>query len=198
MDWLWARDRSRKAEVAASARSKRNSVDLEERLESTHNPSIEGHGPPVCPSGRATCEAVEQVQSARQNDMSNHVNIGRGELEILRYISDHHPLSVRELTAQMAEVKGHARTTILTVVERLRKKGHLTRKRIDGVYRYSPCIPKANLLQKLIREFVETTLEGSAAPFVSYLVQEAKLTERELAELKQFVRDLAEQKDRKK
>jgi predicted transcriptional regulator len=131
--------------------------------------------------------------------MANPPNIGRGELEILRYISDHHPLSVRELTAQMAEVKGLARTTILTVVERLRKKGYLTRKHIDGVYRYSPRMPKANVLKKLVSDFVETALGGSLAPFVSYLVEEAKVSEEDLKELKKVVRELeAQEKLRKR
>ena len=125
--------------------------------------------------------------------MANPPNIGRGELEILSYISDHHPLSVRELTAQLADMKGLARTTILTVVERLRKKGYLTRKRIDGVYRYSPRMPKANVLKKLVRDFVETTLGGSLAPFVSYLVEEAKVSEEDLKELKKVVRELEAQ-----
>ncbi len=125
--------------------------------------------------------------------MANPPNIGRGELEILSYISDHHPLSVRELTAQMAEMRGLARTTILTVVERLRKKGYLTRKRIDGVYRYSPRVPKASLLQRLVRDFVNTALGGSLTPFVAYLVEEAKVTEEELRELKKVVRELEAQ-----
>lgn len=78
-------------------------------------------------------------------------------------------------------------------MERLRKKGYLTRKRIDGVYRYSPRVPKANLLQKLVRDFVETALGGSLAPFVSYLVEEAKVSEEELKELKKVVRELEAQ-----
>jgi predicted transcriptional regulator len=52
-------------------------------------------------------------------------NIGRAELEVLRYVQDHHPASVRQVAEHFAESKGHVRTTILTVLERLRKKGYL-------------------------------------------------------------------------
>ena len=184
--------------TAAGNRHTMQIRDFQEKLETTAGSRIQGRGCGLAfPQGHLPGPLCTN-RSEPKNDMANPQNIGRGELEILHYITDHHPLSVQEVAHHMAEAKGHARTTVLTVMERLRKKGYLTRKRIGGVYRYSPCIPKANLLQKLIREFVETTLEGSAAPFVSYLVQEAKLTERELADLKRFVRDLVEQKDRKK
>jgi len=46
-------------------------------------------------------------------------NIGRAEMEILRYISDHHPVSVREVADRVCAGKGQVRTTALNVMERL-------------------------------------------------------------------------------
>jgi predicted transcriptional regulator len=87
------------------------------------------------------------------------------------------------------------RTTVLNVMERLRKKGYLRRKQVGGLYQYSPKQPKGELLKNLVREFVERSLGGSVSPFVAYLAEEATLTEPELAELKRIVRELVE--DRK-
>lgn len=117
-------------------------------------------------------------------------NIGRAELEILNYINNRHPVTVREVADHFAATKGHTRTTILNVMERLRIKRFLTRRKIDGFYQYSPRLPKAALLQRLVRDFVERALEGSLAPFVAYLVEEADLTPAELSQLKELVRDL--------
>ena len=72
---------------------------------------------------------------------------GSTEIEILRYIGDHHPISVGEMAEHVAGTTGQARTTVLTIMERLRRKGHLTRKKIGGVYRYSPKVAKQVLLQ---------------------------------------------------
>ena len=77
---------------------------------------------------------------------------GSTEIEILRYIGDHHPISVGEMAEYVAQTTGQARTTVLTIMERLRRKGHLTRKQIGGVYRYSPKVAKHVLLQSLVRE----------------------------------------------
>jgi predicted transcriptional regulator len=122
--------------------------------------------------------------------MRKQPNIGRAEMEILQFVNDRHPVRVREVAEHAARTKGHARTTVLNVMERLRKKGFLTRKKADGVFQYSPSVPKRDLLRGLVRDFVERTLGGSVSPFVAYLMQEARMSEPELEELKQLVRDL--------
>jgi predicted transcriptional regulator len=109
------------------------------------------------------------------------------EWEILQYIMEHHPITVREVSAQFAETHGHARTTVLTMMERLREKGYLTRGKVDGVNRYSPRESKPELQQGLVRDFVQKALGGSVSPFVAYLGKEARLSPSELSELKQIV-----------
>jgi len=117
-------------------------------------------------------------------------SVGDAELEILRYVADHHPATVREVADHAAQTKGLARTTVLTVMERLRKKGFLTRRRAGAVYRYSPKLPKGKLLENLTRDFVERVLEGSVSPFMAYLAETENLTGEELDRLKALVSEL--------
>ena len=117
-------------------------------------------------------------------------SIGRAELEILRYIMDHHPATVREVADHLAQTKGHTRTTALNVMERLRQKGYLTRRKEGGSYEYSPSLSKAQLSRSLVRDFVDQVLGGSLEPFVAYLTQEAQVSDAQLQELKQLVREL--------
>ena len=111
-------------------------------------------------------------------------------MEMLHYIQDHHPITVRQAAEQFGESKGLVRTTVLNVMERLRKKGYLTRKLSGGLFQYSPRSSKADLLRRLVRDFVDQSLGGSLSPFVAYLAEEGKLTDSELAELKEIVSDL--------
>ncbi|MCS7186197.1 MAG: BlaI/MecI/CopY family transcriptional regulator [Armatimonadetes bacterium] len=120
--------------------------------------------------------------------------VGRMEAEILRFVTEHHPVTVREVAEYFAQTKGYARTTVLTVMERLRKKGYLKRKKVGNTYQYSPSQPKTALFQSLVRDFVQSVLGGSIAPFVAYLSQEAKLSDEELRELRQLVLELEERK----
>ena len=116
--------------------------------------------------------------------------VGRAELEILHFVQDHRPVSVRDVADHFAETRGHVRTTILNVMERLRKKGFLTRKKTGGIYQYEPRVGKAELLRSLVSDFVEKTLGGSLSPFVAYLSRDARLSDKELSELKQVVSGL--------
>ena len=122
--------------------------------------------------------------------MNEKITIGRAELEILHYIHDHHPITVRQVAEQFGEGRGLVRTTVLNVMERLRKKGCLVRKQEAGIFQYSPRQAKADLLRRLVREFVDKSLGGSLSPFVAYLADEARLTPGEINELKQVVREL--------
>jgi predicted transcriptional regulator len=117
-------------------------------------------------------------------------SLGRVELDVLRLVAQHHPLSVREAAEKLADTSGQARTTVLTVLERLRKKGYLTRRKSGGVNRYSPRVAMPTLVQSLIGDFVTGVLGGSVSPFVAYLGKQSQLAPEELDELKRLVREL--------
>jgi predicted transcriptional regulator len=124
-----------------------------------------------------------------------HPNLGPAEWEILRYVGEHHPVTVREVADYVAESKGQARTTVLTVMERLRAKGFLVRRKQDGVYRYAPKKPLAELTQGVVQGFVDNMLDGMLSPFLAYLSRSNKVTDAELAELKKLVQDLESQRN---
>lgn len=117
-------------------------------------------------------------------------NVGRAEMDILRYILDHHPVTVRSVSDHVAETKGHTRTTVLNVMERLRQKGYLKRELVDGVYNYGPTAPKSQMQLSLVRDFVNLSLGGSLRPFMVYLTEQAEVSEEEIDELKELVSDL--------
>lgn len=120
--------------------------------------------------------------------------ISQAELKLLSYINDHHPITVREVADHFAESDAYARTTVLTLMERLRKKGHLIREQIDGLQRYSPVVPKESMQQSLVRDFVSRALGGSVSPFVAFLTREAQVSDTELEDLKRLVAELEKQR----
>lgn len=116
--------------------------------------------------------------------------LGEQELETLRFVSEHAPITVGEVAKSFGTSRGLARTTVLTVMERLRGKGYLTRRRSDGVFRYSPRIDQRDVLSNVVAEFVERSLGGSLSPFVSYLVDSGRLGEEQIDQLKRMVESL--------
>jgi predicted transcriptional regulator len=116
--------------------------------------------------------------------------IGREEMHVLRYVAENHPVTVRQVADHVASTSGKARTTVLTVMDRLRHKGHLIRRKKGGVYRYSPRRSHTDLLRRLVAEFVREALGGSVSPFVAYLAEDANLSAEQLRELSRLVADL--------
>ncbi len=92
-------------------------------------------------------------------------SIGEQELALLRHIADHGSVTVGEAADAFGAPRGLARSTVLTMMERLRLKGHLGRRMADGVYRYRARASSADLLKSAVQRFVERSLDGSVSPF---------------------------------
>ena len=120
--------------------------------------------------------------------------IGDQELALLHYLAEHEPASVGEVAAGFGEARGLARSTVLTMMERLRGKGYLKRGQASGVYRYSTATGPAEAMRSAVGSFVEKTLSGSVSPFVAYLSERAQVSDAELAELESLVAQLQSQR----
>lgn len=124
-------------------------------------------------------------------------SLGEQEMEILKYIDVHSPISVRDVAVYFEGEMKLARTTVLTVMERLRKKGFLSRAQQDGVFKYSSKIETQDLLSSKISDFVEKTLGGSVGPLFNYFISSSKLSEDEITKLKEMASRLEKSKEAK-
>ena len=122
--------------------------------------------------------------------------IGDQELALLQYIEEAPKSSVAEVCAGYGEARGLARSTVLTMMERLRTKGYLVRRRIDGSYRYSATNGTGEVMTGAVARFVEKTLQGSVSPFVAWMSERGKVSDSELAELEALVDTLQRRKGR--
>jgi predicted transcriptional regulator len=114
-------------------------------------------------------------------------SIGDQELALLRYVAEREAISVGQAVEGFGVPRRLARSTVLTMMERLRHKGHLERRQVDGVFQYSAAAQPRELLRGAVQSFVEKTLAGSLSPFVAYLAEDAEVSEAELAELEELV-----------
>lgn len=116
--------------------------------------------------------------------------IGDQELALLHYLAEHEPASVGETAAGFGETHGLARSTVLTMMERLRAKGYLKRRQVQGVYRYSTATGPGEAMRSAVGQFVEKTLSGSVSPFVAWMAEHGEVSDDELAELQALVKQL--------
>ena len=116
--------------------------------------------------------------------MKHALNLGKAEMDVLRYVAEHGPVTVRAVADHLAQTKGCVRTTVLNSMERLRRKGFLSRRKIEGVYQYLPVENKRDLFQRLLKGFVEAAFGGSHGPLVTYFAERGKLTREEMRMLR--------------
>lgn len=117
----------------------------------------------------------------------NQKTIGDQELALLRDVAAQGPLSVAEAVQSFGAPRGLARSTVLTMFERLRAKGHLKRATVDGVYKYRAAVEPSALVERAVESFVEKTLGGSVTPLVAFLAERGEVSAAERAELERLL-----------
>ena len=122
-----------------------------------------------------------------------------GSLErlIMEFVCDKGAILARDVTAHFEKTTGRARTTCLTVMDRLHQKGYLKREKLGGLLRYTATITRAELMRQIVGTFVDEALQGRIGPLVAYLTKNRKLTRDEVKKLERILKRL-EAKERPK
>ena len=121
-------------------------------------------------------------------------SLGEQEMDLLKFVSENSPITVREVALHFEREKSLARTTILTVMERLRKKGFLGRSKVDGVFKYTAKFQTGDVISSKISDFVERTLGGSVSPLIAYFMSSSDLTEKEFSQLTELAQKIENKK----
>ena len=91
--------------------------------------------------------------------------------------------TVRDVYEALLERRKVAYTTVMTMMKILEQKGYLKKKLADRAYVYRPAQPKHQVIGGMVREFVGRVFNGSAEPLLVHLVEDRKLSRKDLDEL---------------
>ena len=114
--------------------------------------------------------------------------LGQLELEVLKIVWDKKACSVSDVAEILSKQKGYARTTILTVMQRLHKKGFLERSKNEGIFQYSPTEKKTTVMGNLVKKFVDNIMGGSKASLAMHLI-DTDISADELKQIRQIIDD---------
>jgi BlaI family transcriptional regulator, penicillinase repressor len=92
--------------------------------------------------------------------------------------------SVAEIWETISAGRDVGRTTILNLVDRLEKRGWLSRRKIDGVFRYRPTVDRETATGHVAAEFVDSFFSGSASDLVMSLLGSRRISPAEIEELR--------------
>jgi BlaI family transcriptional regulator, penicillinase repressor len=110
------------------------------------------------------------------------------ELEIMHVVWGLERATVRDVYEALRERRKLAYTSVMTVMKILEQKGHLKKKQEDRAYVYRPARPRAQVLQSMVRDFVDRVFQGAAKPLLVHLVEDSRLSPQDLTEIRRLLR----------
>lgn len=110
------------------------------------------------------------------------------EIECLQLLHAWTDLTVGEAAERMNAGREPplAYTTVQTLMNRMEAKGLLSRRRIDGVYRYAAATPEGEVRQGALTQLVKAFFGGSTGRLAAHLV-EHDLSDKEIAEVEALI-----------
>ena len=105
------------------------------------------------------------------------------ELEIMKIVWHLEKATVRDVYEELNKRRKIAYTTVMTMMRILEQKKHLKKSQRDRAYVYYPSRPKKEVVQKMVREFVNRVFNGSAEPLLVHLVEDSYVSEQTLKEV---------------
>jgi predicted transcriptional regulator len=110
------------------------------------------------------------------------------ELEIMKVVWGLESATVRQVYEALLKRRQIAYTTVMTMMNILEQKGFLKKRQEDRAYIYSPVQPQKQVVGSLVRDFVNRVFNGAAEPLLLHLVEDQKLTEKDLDEIRKMIR----------
>jgi len=111
------------------------------------------------------------------------------ELEIMKIVWELGSATVRDVYETLLSHRKIAYTTVMTMMKIMEEKKYL-RRRLEGrAFVYEGTRPKKQMIRELVSEFINRVFNGSAEPLLAHLVEERRLSEKELKQIAKLVRD---------
>lgn len=117
--------------------------------------------------------------------------LGDAELEVLKVLWDHGPMTVREtLGILQAAGRDLAYTTVLTMMTRLEAKGVVAANKSGPAYVYRPRVTRERVTRDRLQGLIEQLFNGTPGSLVLQLMQSERFTPAELAEFRALIERL--------
>ena len=112
------------------------------------------------------------------------------ELEILNFLWQHGPGTVRQVHDALAATKDVGYTTTLKLMQIMHDKGLLYRTEHSRSHVYVALLGKEETQQNLLGRLVETAFQGSAAQMVMQALGNHTTSKEELDEIRELIKSL--------
>ena len=121
-----------------------------------------------------------------------HIDLTGAEWNVMECLWEKSPRTGRETADQLKERVGWSRSTVLTLLRRLEEKGAVAGEDTGGVKAFRPLIQREDAALREAESLLERAYRGSLGLMVSALTKKQTLSQREIDELYEVLRNLEE------
>ena len=109
--------------------------------------------------------------------------ISEAEYEIMKILWEEYPLSTNEICERAQKNHSWNQKTIHTLLSRLNNKQVISYEKRGRMYYYFPVISQNNYLEQENHHFLDRFYNGKAAPMLSALLSNEKISDSDLKEM---------------
>jgi predicted transcriptional regulator len=117
------------------------------------------------------------------------IQLGDLQLAIMRFLWRHGESSVNDVHRGLFDERGLAPTTIATMLRKMEDKGVVTHRTEGRKFIYRPTVSEERARQSMVAQLTERLFSGNVAELVSHLLEEHRVDEVELEQLKQLIEE---------
>jgi BlaI family transcriptional regulator, penicillinase repressor len=117
------------------------------------------------------------------------------ELEILQFLWEFGPMTVRELNDQLNKHRRVGYTTSLKMMQIMTEKGLLTRDTAQRSHVYAPALLPDDVQSNMLDHVLKTVFRGDRSKLVLQALGNHEVTPEELSELKAIINKMEEEQN---
>jgi BlaI family penicillinase repressor len=121
------------------------------------------------------------------SDVSPLPPLSAAQLEIMNVVWNRGEATVADVWKALGSRRKVARSTVLTMLERLQEKGWLYCDEEGHAFRYRATVPREATLGEVVRRLVDTAFGGSAEGLVMALLHDRGVSKEEAKRIKKMI-----------
>jgi BlaI family transcriptional regulator, penicillinase repressor len=110
------------------------------------------------------------------------------QLEIMKVVWRLGDATVRDVYEALRKQRAIAYTTVMTTMKTMEARGHLKKYVVGRAFVYRAVEPQSSALRRIVGDFLDKVFNGAAEPLLAHLVQERKLSQKDLDKVAKMIR----------
>ncbi|NFS06950.1 BlaI/MecI/CopY family transcriptional regulator [Clostridium botulinum] len=126
--------------------------------------------------------------------MKDMPKISAAEWEVMKLLWKENPLTSEKIINSLTKKMGWSTQTVKTFITRLLKKEAISFEKVGRAYNYYPLISEDECIKAENQSFLQKVYDGAVGMLFTRFLEEETLSEEEIEELEQILKDKKEGK----